>query len=130
VRMQAVLHHFLLRVVISAWCLLIGIVLQRPLWSPIDSSLLALCGVALPALLLVVLPVPTAWIGACLAQRQRVWWRIGTSVVVLGILAGIALGLDAPLGAWTWWGCLVLLWVNLLDGLWYGWRTTSASVVR
>jgi cation-transporting ATPase E len=128
VRMQAVLHHFLLRVVMSAWCLCIGIVLNRTLWSPIDSSLLALCGVAVPALLLVVLPIPASWIRAGLAHRQRLWWRIGVSTALLGVLAGGVLWYGGDLGAWVWWGCMVLLWVNLLGELWYGRRVASLPV--
>jgi cation-transporting ATPase E len=49
-RMSLVMNHFLLRVVTSAGIIGLSIIAQIPLWAPWQSSLLALSGVALPAI--------------------------------------------------------------------------------
>ncbi len=120
-RMQAVLHHFLTRVVLSAVCIVLGYGFGGMLWSPIDSSLMALMGVAVPAVGLVVLPLPLAWLASSLSN-PRLWWR-DTGVLCMGavLIAGAAWWWSLDVGMLLWWYCVAGLWARLGYGLWQGW---------
>ncbi len=114
-RMNAVLNHFLFRVMMSALVLAVGLLFGRVLWSPIDSTVIALIGVALPAVLLV--SWPNLIIPMRLQSRRQLWhdaiWYGGAlvvlSIVVLWLLSELAAVL--LLGV-----CVVLIWGRLYIG--------------
>ncbi|MBM4414635.1 MAG: HAD-IC family P-type ATPase, partial [Chloroflexi bacterium] len=114
-RMNAVLNHFLFRVMMSALVLVVGLLFGRVLWSPIDSTFLALIGVALPAVLLV--SWPSLYIPVRLQSRRQLWrdaiWYGGVlvvlSIAVLWLLPGWTSTL--LLGV-----CVALIWGRLLIG--------------
>lgn len=78
--MQAVLNHFLVRVTLSTVLLLTGILLGQIIWQPAESAFLALCGVVIPAMVIVSRPHNPA----SLRDRARMWrdaaWLSGMGV--------------------------------------------------
>jgi cation-transporting ATPase E len=123
-RMNVVLNHFLFRVIISALVLTVGLVFGRVLWNPIDSSLLALIGVALPAMLIVswsnlVMPVR-------LQSRPQLWrdaWRYGTGLVLVSVVAVWQIpDMTAQLLLGC---CVVAIWGRLIVG--FGWPAERDS---
>ncbi len=78
--MQAVLNHFLVRVTLSTVLLLTGMLLGRIIWQPAESAFLALCGVVIPAMVIVSRPHNPA----SLRDRARMWrdaaWLSGMGV--------------------------------------------------
>jgi cation-transporting P-type ATPase E len=114
-RMNAVLNHFLFRVMMSALVLAVGLLFGRVLWSPIDSTIIALIGVALPAVL--VVSWPRLGIPVRLQSRRQLWrdavWLGGVlvvlSVVVLWILPDVAAVLLLGL-------CITMIWGRLIVG--------------
>ena len=118
-RMNAVLNHFLFRVIISAVVLTIGLLFGRVVWNPIDSSLLALIGVALPALILV--SWPNLSIPVRMQSRRQLWrdaWWYGGALVVCSMLMLWLIPDMAPellLGV-----CVAVIWGRLLVGFGHG----------
>lgn len=117
-RMNVVLNHFLLRVILSAIVLTVGLMFGRIVWNPIDSSLLALIGVALPALLIV--SVPNLALPACLQSRRQLWRDAcgygGVVTAVTALVLWIAPDM-APVFLLI--ACVVLIWARLIVGfLW------------
>lgn len=96
-RMNVVLNHFLFRVVISALVLAVGLLFGQIVWSPIDSTLLALIGVALPAILIVTIPhldLPSA-----LSSRPQLWRDariVGGAMILITIVVLMVLPAHAP----------------------------------
>ena len=78
--MQAVLNHFLVRVTLSTLLLLTGMLLGRIIWQPAESAFLALCGVVIPAMVI----VSRHHNPASLRDRARMWrdaaWLSGMGV--------------------------------------------------
>ena len=114
-RMNAVPNHFLFRVMMSALVLAVGLLFGRVLWSPIDSTIIALIGVALPAVL--VVSWPRLSIPVRLQSRRQLWrdavW-LGGILVVLSFVVLWLLPNEASmllLGV-----CVVLIWGRLIIG--------------
>lgn len=78
--MQAVLNHFLVRVSLSTVLLLTGMLLGKIIWAPAESAFLALCGVVIPALVI----VSRTHTPASLRDRARMWrdaaWLSGMGI--------------------------------------------------
>jgi cation-transporting ATPase E len=78
--MQAVLNHFLVRVSLSTVLLLTGMLLGKIIWLPFESAFLALCGVVIPALVI----VSRTHTPASLRDRTRMWrdaaWLSGMGI--------------------------------------------------
>ena len=114
-RMNAVLNHFLFRVVLSAVVLTVGLLVGRVVWNPIDSSFLALIGVALPAIIIVSWPnlvIPSRLQSRRQLWRDAVWYGVALvvfSLLVLWLVPEVAH--LALLGA-----CVALIWGRLLVG--------------
>jgi cation-transporting ATPase E len=113
IRMTAVLQHFLVRVVLSACCLFVGLLVGTVIWTPFDSAMLALWGVAIPSILLIVMPnitIPP--------------WFIDTQITVrmLSVLATISavfvivswFGWPHLTSTITWWWCMCVLWSRII----------------
>lgn len=116
-RMTAVLQHFIVRVVLSACCLLVGLLVGTVIWTPFDSAMLALWGVALPSVLVIMWPqLPmAAWLGDERVTRQLLVWLCVMSV---GITVIIQWWWPSMLAAVLWWWCAALLWGRLIYGVW------------
>lgn len=114
-RMNVVLNHFLLRVILSAIVLTVGLMFGRIVWNPIDSSLLALIGVALPALLIV--SVPNLALPVYLRSRRQLWSdACGYGGVVTAITA-LVLWLTPDMApVFLLIACIVLIWMRLIVG--------------
>jgi cation-transporting P-type ATPase E len=123
-RMNVVLNHFLFRVIISALVLTVGLVFGHVLWNPIDSSLLALIGVALPAMLIV--SWPNLIMPVRLQSRRQLWrdaWWYGGALSVAAALLLWRMPDMAPmllLGS-----CVLVIWVRLAVG--FVWATNRDS---
>jgi len=78
--MQAVLNHFLVRVSLSTVLLLTGMLLGKIIWAPAESAFLALCGVVIPAMVI----VSRTHTPASLRDRARMWrdaaWLSGMGI--------------------------------------------------
>ncbi|MFZ9856864.1 MAG: HAD-IC family P-type ATPase [Roseiflexaceae bacterium] len=114
-RMNVVLNHFLFRVMMSALVLSVGLFFGRVLWNPIDSSLLALIGVALPALIIV--SWPQLELPMRLQLRHQLWrdaWHTG---VVLVCVTGVMLWLVPHLAPSVMLGvCILVIWGRIIVG--------------
>lgn len=108
-RMRLVLSHFLLRIVTSGAILATGVVLGMPLWAPWQSSLLALCGVALPAFWIVSMPSRITYTDLLAVPRG---WRYGLGAALVGVVVVIVSTVVWP-AATNWVGvgyCMLVLW--------------------
>lgn len=114
-RMNVVLNHFLFRVMMSALVLSVGLLFGRVLWNPIDSSLLALIGVALPALLIVSWPQLSMPVR--LQSRHQLWRDAGRIGVVLACVTGVILWVTPQLAPSVMLGlCILVIWGRIIVG--------------
>ncbi len=118
-RMMVVLHHFVIRVALSALSLVCGLVLGDVIWGPIDSSFLALFGVVLPSVLLIVWPQISylPW----LSDWHKTWlFLAGQLCGVIVISCVTAWWMPSALSTVLWWWCILSLWGRLGLGIWMG----------
>lgn len=116
-RMRIVLQHFIMRVGVSAVSLSAGLWWGQVIWTPFDSAMLALWGVALPSVLLITLPhLPLA---AWLSQPRPTWYTLGVAAGVCVVaLALCTVYWPTAAAATLWWLCMLLLWGRLGYGVW------------
>lgn len=116
-RMLVVLHHFVIRVVLSLICLVIGLVLGDVLWDPIDSSLLALFGVVIPSVMLILWPNMSyvSWLSHRPTTHRFIWWQL---CVIVALSSVTASWMPHILSTVLWWWCLLSLWGRLGYGVW------------
>jgi cation-transporting ATPase E len=123
-RMNVVLNHFLFRVIISALVLTVGLVFGRVLWNPIDSSLLALIGVALPAMLIV--SWPNLYMPVPLQSRRQLWRDACWFGGVLSVATALLLWLMPDMAPMLLLGsCVLVIWGRLIVG--FGWPAERDS---
>lgn len=115
-RMSVVLQHFVMRVGVSAACLVTGLYWGEVIWKPFDSAMLALWGVALPSMLLIVAPVVSVapWLVSPHHTRQALYALLLLSVLLVSVCAVLS---PAHIARITWWWCVAVLWVRLLLGI-------------
>lgn len=113
IRMTAVLQHFLVRVVLSACCLFVGLLVGTVIWTPFDSAMLALWGVAIPSVLLIVMPniiIPPWFIDMRVTVRMLSVLATISAVLVIGSWLGWP-HLTATI---MWWWCMCVLWSRII----------------
>lgn len=108
-RMSAVLQHFIVRVVLSACCLFVGLMVGTVIWTPFDSAMLALWGVAIPSVLLILIPnlVIPPWF-----MNTQTTVRMLYAFAVISALVVVLTWFSFPqfISSITWWWCLSVLW--------------------
>lgn len=108
-RMHMVLNHFVLRIVTSAALLALSVAAGIQLWAPWHSSLVALCGVALPAFWIVSMPSARTTISV---MPHATIWRVGLLVALVGCIMLAVVHVYAQ-SAVIWAGvgyCVLVLW--------------------
>lgn len=116
--MQAVLNHFLVRVTLSTVLLLTGMVLGRIIWQPAESAILALCGVVIPALVI----VSRVHTPLSLRDRKRMWrdasWLSGIGVGVVLMSHFLFAQIQSQVLVIF---AIIVLWVRL----WWGYKSPA-----